>query len=91
MMILALTTVAVLVMDQVLKLLLRTGGFESVGLGPFGSLRLVEGRLWAHRVSERGPKGVWLWAVAAGALVVAGAWIPSTPVFVGLLLGRLPQ
>ena len=40
-----------------------------------------------HRISQRGPKALWLWAVAAGALVVASAWMPSAGVFVGLLLG----
>jgi lipoprotein signal peptidase len=87
MMMLALTAVMVLVIDQVLKLLLRTGRFEGAGLGPLGSLRLVEGRLWVHRVSERGSKALWLWTVAAGVLVVATAWMPSAGVFVGLLLG----
>jgi lipoprotein signal peptidase len=86
-MMLVLTAVIVLVIDQALKLLLRTGRFEGMGLGPFGSLRLVEGRLWVHLVSKRGPKALWLWTVAAGALVVASAWMPSAGVFVGLLLG----
>jgi signal peptidase II len=86
-MVLALTAVAVLVMDQGLKFLLHTVRFESVGLGPFGSLHLAEGRLWVHRVGGRGPKALWLWAVAASALVVASVWMPSAGVFVGLLLG----
>lgn len=86
-MMLALTAVVVLVIDQALKLLLHRTRFESVRLGPFGSLQMVAGRLWVHRLSERCPKALWLWIVSAGALVVGSAWIPSSRVFVGLLLG----
>jgi lipoprotein signal peptidase len=35
----------------------------------------------------RGSKALWLWMVSAGALAVASAWLPSSRVFVGLLLG----
>jgi hypothetical protein len=87
MMILALTAVGVLVIDQALKLLLRTGRFERVWLGPCGSLRMVAGRLWMHRFSERCPRALWLWAMSACALVVASVWIPASGVFVGLLVG----
>lgn len=84
---LALTTFVVLMIDQGLKLLVRSGQFESVRLGPFGSLRMVAGRLWLHRLTGRDPKALWLWVVSAGALVVASAKIPSLLVFVGLVLG----
>lgn len=87
MVVLALTAVVVLVIDQVVKLLLHRTQFESVPLGPFGSLRMVTGRLWVHRLSERTPKALWLWIVSAGALVVGSAWLPASRVFVGLLLG----
>jgi lipoprotein signal peptidase len=40
-----------------------------------------------HRVGKHGPKVLWLWIVSAGALVVASAWLPSSRVLVGLLLG----
>jgi lipoprotein signal peptidase len=83
-----MTVVAVLVIDHVLKLLLRaTSGFQSVRLGPFGSLGMVTGALWVNRLSKQGPKALWLWAIAAAWLLVASTWIPSTGVFVGLLLG----
>ena len=86
--VLALTAVGVLVTDQAVKLLLRRAGpCDSVRLGPYGSLRMVAGRLWVHRVSERSATALWLWVLSAGALVVSSAWIPSSGVFVGLLLG----
>lgn len=85
---LGLTAVVVLIIDQALKRLLRaTKGFESVRLGPFGSLRVVTGRLWVHRFFEQGPKALWLWVIPAAGLVVASTWIPSSGVFVGLVLG----
>jgi lipoprotein signal peptidase len=87
MMVLALTAIMVLVIDQAAKVLLRSSRFESVGLGPFGSLRTRQGRLWVHRVGKHGPKVLWLWIVSAGALVVASAWLPGSRVLVGLLLG----
>jgi lipoprotein signal peptidase len=85
---LALTTAVVLVGDQALKLLLRARQFATVGLGPLGTVRQVEGRLWVHRLGKKNrPKALWLWLIAAGALVVASAWIPSAQVYVGLVLG----
>ena len=84
---LALPGVVVLVTDQVVKLLLRHRRFESVPLGPLGSLRIVEGRLWLHRLTDRSPIGMWLWIVSAGALVAGSAWLPASRLFVGLLLG----
>jgi lipoprotein signal peptidase len=87
MMVLALTAIMVLVIDQAAKVLLRSSRFESVGLGPFGTLRTRQGPLWVHRAGQHGPKVLWLWIVSAGALVVASAWLPGCRVFVGLLLG----
>src|SRR2546423_7941487 len=85
-MILALTTVAVLVVDQALKVQLRTGRPARVRLGPFGSVRTVEGRLWVHRFGAQSSKALWLWVLAAGALVVGSGLMPSARLFVGLLL-----
>jgi lipoprotein signal peptidase len=86
--VLALTAVGVLVIDQALKLLLRrTGPSDSMRLGPYGSLRMVAGRLWVHRVSGRSAIALCLWILSSGALVVGSAWIPSSRVFVGLLIG----
>lgn len=87
MMVLSLTAIMVVVGDQAAKILLRSSRFESFGLGPFGSLRTRQGRLWVHRLGENGPKVLWLWVVSASALAVASAWLPSSSVFVGLMLG----
>ncbi|MCV7240720.1 signal peptidase II [Mycolicibacterium celeriflavum] len=76
-----------LAIDQGCKLLVRSDRFESVQLGQFGSLRMIGGRLWLRRLAGRGPKALWLWAVSAGVLITASAWIPSSFVFVGLLVG----
>ncbi|MDQ2636652.1 MAG: signal peptidase II [Actinomycetota bacterium] len=84
---LVVTAVVVLGIDQGVKLLVRSGQFESVRLGPFGYLRLVTGRLWSRRLAEHPPKALWLWTVSAVTLVAATAAVPSSPVFVGLLLG----
>lgn len=84
---LVVTAVVVLAIDQGVKLLVRSGQFETVRLGPFGCLRLITGRLWLRRLTEHTPNALWLWAVSAGTLVVATAAIPSSRVFVGLLLG----
>ena len=83
----ALAAVAVLLIDQALKLLIRADRFESVRLGPYASLQVVHGRLWGHRFSERRSLALWLWVPSAAALVVGSAWIPSSGAFVGLLLG----
>jgi lipoprotein signal peptidase len=86
----SLTMLAVIAGDQFLKLLLRrTTGHDVAALGPFGRIRAVEGRLWLwrlHSSSIRFPP-LALWAAAASALMVASRWIPSSEIFVGLLLG----
>ena len=84
---LVLTSVVVLTVDQAVKLLVRSGRFASVRLGPFGSLRMVAGRLWWSRSAVHASKALLLWAVAAGTLSVAAAALPTSHVFVGLLLG----
>jgi hypothetical protein len=87
---LCVTLLVVLVSDQALKLLLRRHmGSDALALGPFGSVRVVAGRLWLHRLG--GPCSgaeIWcLWAAAAVPLVVVSAVLPSSAAFVGLLLG----
>lgn len=87
---LCVTLLLVLVSDQALKLLLRRRmGSDALALGPFGSVRMVAGRLWLRRVG--GPcSGALLWYVwvaAAVPLVIASALLPSSAPFVGLLLG----
>ena len=86
-MILALTTIAVVVVDQALKLLLRRGEFQTVRLGPYASLGVVEGRLWVDRFGGHSPKVSWLWAFSAAGLVVASVLMPASGIFVGLMLG----
>jgi signal peptidase II len=82
-----LTSTVVLITDQAVKLLIRTGRFDGVRLGRFGTLRMASGRLWLQQLTGRNQKVVWLWLVSAGTLVAASTWIPAAAVFVGLLLG----
>jgi signal peptidase II len=84
------TLLVVLVSDQALKLLLRRHmGSGALALGPFGSVRVVAGRLWLRRLG--GPScgaEIWcLWSAAAAPLVLASAVLPSSSGFAGLLLG----
>jgi len=90
MIVLSLTLLVVLVSDQALKLVVRQVIVsDALPLGPFGSVRMVPGQLWVRRVG--GPSSclmMWtFWVVAAVALVIVSTWIPSSQVFVGLLLG----
>lgn len=84
---LVLAAVVVLATDQAVKLLVRSGRFDVVRLGPFGSLRMVAGRLWLARSTQTAPNTLGLWAVSAGALMVAAAALPPVAVYVGLLVG----
>ena len=87
---LSLTLLVVLVSDQALKFLLRrVMGSDALPLGPFGSVRMVAGQLWVRRLGGHS-SGVMMWTfwvAAAVALVIVSSWIPSSRVFVGLLLG----
>jgi hypothetical protein len=87
---LCMTLLVVLASDQALKLLLiRCLGPNALALGPFGSVRVVAGRLWLRRLG--GPCSgaeIWcLWSAAAVPLVIVSALLPSSAAFVGLLLG----
>ncbi len=87
---LVLALLLVPLIDQGVKLAVRRGlGANAVSLGPLGHLRVVTARLWLTRVARRpSPAATWtLWTIAAAALVVASAWIPSSRLFVGLILG----
>lgn len=84
---LVLTAGLVLAVDQAVKLAVRSSRFASVRLGPSGRLRMVAGRLWWSRSAAPASKGLLLWAVSAAALMAAAAALPSSAVFVGLLLG----
>src|SRR6266403_2241223 len=85
-----LTLLGVVLSDQALKQKFRhVLGRDETSLAPFGQLRMTEGRLWLLRLRNHPSRSMmWTsWAVAAAALVIAGSWIPSSAVFVGLLLG----
>jgi signal peptidase II len=91
---LSMTLLLVLVSDQAVKLLLRRAiGPDAVGLGPFGTVRMVAGRLWLGRLGRRlgaqssGAMILGVWVAAAVPLVIVSAWIPSLRVFAGLVLG----
>lgn len=76
--------------DQALKLVLRSRlGPRSVPLGPVGGLRMLTARIWlARRGSPPSLARVWtLWLLAAVAVGLLSAWVPSCGWFAGLLLG----
>jgi signal peptidase II len=88
--VLCITLLIVLVSDQTLKLLLRRlMGSASLPLGPFGNVRIVEGRLWLRRLgAPSSAAAVWcFWIAAAVPLVLVSPLVPSSPAFAGLLLG----
>jgi len=90
MIVLFLTLLGVVVSDQALKQRLRhVLGRHAISLGPFGQFRMTEGRLWLPRLRNHPSRSMmWTsWVVAAAALVTASGWIPSSALFVGLLLG----
>jgi signal peptidase II len=86
---LCVTLLVVLVSDQALKLLLRRRmGDDALALGPFGSVRMVAGRLWLLRIGGPSRGVIWcFWVAAAAASAIVSAWAPSFGVFAGLLLG----
>jgi lipoprotein signal peptidase len=85
-----LTILAVVLVDQAIKLMLRWRiGNEAFGLGRDGSLRLVAAQIWLRRLG-RGSIGrkIWcVWSVAAIALVTCSAFVPLNTILLGLLLG----
>jgi signal peptidase II len=87
---LSLTMLVVLVSDQALKFLLRRARrFEALPLGPFGSVRMVAGQLWVHRLGwHASGVAMWsFWIAAAVVLVIVSGSAPTSRVFQGLLLG----
>jgi signal peptidase II len=80
----------VIVMDQSLKLLLwRRPGSQPLPLSSLRGQRVVPARLWLARF-ERRPSVIltWiLWALLAVTLVIVSSWLPSSRLFVGVLLG----
>jgi hypothetical protein len=88
--VLCVTLLVMFLNDQVTKLLLRRlpEGY-ALALGPFGSVRIVAGRLWLRRFSGQcSGVTIWcLWGAAAVPLVIGSAFVPSSAAFAGLLLG----
>jgi signal peptidase II len=82
--------VLVPLLDQALKLFVRTQiGHRSLSLGVLGSVRMVHSRIWSMRAFGGMSLGVmWvIWIAAAGASVVISAAVPSVGLSFGLLLG----
>jgi lipoprotein signal peptidase len=78
------------VIDETVKMILRRQlGASALTLGPIGHVRVVAASLWVTRVSRRSrPAALWmLWLLTAASLVIASTWLPSSSLFVGLLLG----
>ncbi len=76
--------------DQALKIVLRRClGSNALPLGPLGHVRTVGARMWLTRIEGRSsPAMMWtVWMLAAVTLAIVSAWIPSSRLFVGLLLG----
>ena len=82
--------VLVLVIDQAIKLLVRSRiGHRSVSLGILGSVRLVQGKIWSMRASRAWSlRAVWIgWFACAGVSGVICAAAPDFGLSFGLLLG----
>jgi hypothetical protein len=76
--------------DQALKLVMRRRlGPGSVPLGRMGGLKILRTRIWlARRGGRPNLAGIWtLWLLAAGAVALLSALVPSCGWFAGLLLG----
>jgi lipoprotein signal peptidase len=71
------TAFVVLAVDQAAKLLVHR----------VGSLRVSEGQLWMCRTGYRHTNMLWLWVLPAAVLVTMTAWIPSSSIFVGFVVG----
>jgi lipoprotein signal peptidase len=82
--------VLVPIIDQAVKLLVRTRiGHRSVSLGILGSVRMVQGKIWLMRASRGWSLGtMWIvWLAAAGVSSVICALAPDFGLSFGLLLG----
>jgi signal peptidase II len=82
--------VLVLVIDQAIKLLVRTRiGHRSVSLGILGSVRMVRGKIWSMRAARGWSlRAMWIvWLASAGVSGVICAMAPDFGLSFGLLLG----
>ena len=80
----------ILLLDQAVKLLvLHRLGRGPISLGPMGTVRVVQTQIWLVRARRRLTLGViWiLWILAASALAIMCALVPSFGWSSGLLLG----
>jgi signal peptidase II len=87
---LLLAMLVVFVGDRAAKSLLAyTLEGNAASLGPFGTLRVVTGRLWLRRrCGNLSASAVWgVWLMAAVTLAIASSWVPSSGIFVGMVLG----
>jgi signal peptidase II len=78
------------VVDLAVKRLLRRGmGPGSIPLGPLGSLRIVDSRIWLARIGGRQKLTLlWsVWLISAIALAILSMEISLSGWSVGLLLG----
>jgi signal peptidase II len=79
----------VLLGDQASKILLHRFMGPAVTVGPFCSVQLVAGRLWLQQFGKkfRGKRTWWLWTAGVAPLILMSLLMPSSAVFVGLMLG----
>lgn len=76
--------------DQLIKFLLRRRlGAGTVSLGPLGSVRVVEARIWWSRPRRHlAPAMMWTtWFLAAIGLTAMAWLVPAYAWFAGMLLG----
>jgi lipoprotein signal peptidase len=90
MFLLATGLIAVPVLERCVKRwLLHHWRGRSVSLGPLGSVRMVQSKIWLARACGRPVTlalgGLWIWSAIA--LVLWCAHVPACSVFAGLLLG----
>ncbi|MGH7268612.1 MAG: signal peptidase II [Candidatus Rokuibacteriota bacterium] len=82
--------IAVPLLDQALKLLVRRRlRRRSFALGPAGRVQAIEAQIWMLRApGPWTPRMMWtLWAVGAGALTVVSGLVPSCAWASGLVVG----
>jgi len=79
----------VILIDQSFKLLLwRRLRSQSVPLHPSRELRVIPAQLWLTHFARSSLVMTWiLWALLAVTLVIVSTWLPSSRLFVGVLLG----
>ncbi len=87
---LCIMVLSVVIADQTIKLMLRRFlGSHALAFEPFGSVRVVAGRIWLGRLAHQctGLKMWSVWLAAAIALVFCSVVANFNTLFVGLLIG----